>query len=46
MTKFPENFLWGGATAANQLEGGYKEGGRGLSIADALPGGKKRFQIV
>jgi Beta-glucosidase/6-phospho-beta-glucosidase/beta-galactosidase len=46
MTEFPKNFLWGGATAANQLEGGYKEGGRGLSIADALPGGKDRFKIV
>ena len=46
MTEFPKNFLWGGATAANQLEGGYKEDGRGLSIADALPGGKERFQIV
>ncbi len=46
MTEFPKDFLWGGATAANQLEGGYKEGGRGLSIADALPGGKERFQIV
>lgn len=43
---FPKNFLWGGATAANQLEGGYDEGGRGLSIADALPGGKKRFEIT
>jgi len=46
MSKFPEGFLWGGATAANQLEGGYEEGGRGLSIADALPGGKDRFKIV
>ena len=27
-----KNFLWGGATAANQYEGGYQEGGRGLSI--------------
>lgn len=46
MSAFPEGFLWGGATAANQLEGGYQEGGRGLSIADALPGGKERFAIV
>ncbi|MGO2868442.1 MAG: family 1 glycosylhydrolase, partial [Lacticaseibacillus paracasei] len=22
--QFPENFLWGGATAANQLEGAYQ----------------------
>ena len=28
---FPKNFLWGGATAANQFEGGYDKGGRGLS---------------
>lgn len=25
--KFPTNFLWGGATAANQYEGGWQEGG-------------------
>lgn len=24
--KFPTNFLWGGATAANQYEGGWQEG--------------------
>ena len=32
--EFPKNFLWGGATAANQLEGGSNEGGKGLSVAD------------
>ena len=31
---FPEGFLWGGASAANQLEGGWNEGGKGLSVAD------------
>lgn len=38
MTKkgFPEGFLWGGATAANQLEGAYNEGGKGLSIFDMV----------
>jgi 6-phospho-beta-glucosidase len=38
MTKksFPEVFLWGGATAANQLEGAYNEGGKGLSIFDMV----------
>ncbi|WP_188777608.1 glycoside hydrolase family 1 protein [Paenibacillus hunanensis] len=33
---FPTDFLWGGATAANQLEGGYNEGGKGLSSADMI----------
>ena len=37
--KFPENFLWGGATAANQFEGGYREGGKGLSTSDVMTGG-------
>ena len=31
---FPEGFLWGAATAANQVEGGYLAGGKGLSVAD------------
>jgi len=44
--KFPENFLWGGATAANQMEGGYLEGGKGLNIADVLPGGKERLKVL
>jgi len=36
---FPENFLWGGATAACQVEGGYQEGGKGLTTADVLTAG-------
>lgn len=32
--KFPEHFLWGGATAANQWEGAWNEGGKGLCMAD------------
>ncbi|MGX6969477.1 glycoside hydrolase family 1 protein [Vagococcus bubulae] len=32
--KFPENFLWGGAIAANQAEGAYNIGGKGLSVQD------------
>lgn len=31
---FPEGFLWGGAIAANQAEGAYAAGGKGLSVAD------------
>lgn len=38
---FPDNFLWGGATAANQCEGAYDEDGKGLSIQDVLPHGFK-----
>ncbi|WNS46518.1 glycoside hydrolase family 1 protein [Paenibacillus sp. MMS20-IR301] len=33
---FPDNFLWGGATAANQLEGAFDKGGKGLSTADMI----------
>jgi len=36
---FPRDFLWGGATAANQIEGAYNEGGKGLSIQDVMPHG-------
>lgn len=38
---FPDNFLWGGAVAANQCEGAYNEDGKGLSIQDVLPHGIK-----
>ncbi|WP_424960703.1 glycoside hydrolase family 1 protein [Paenilisteria rocourtiae] len=31
---FPDRLLWGGAVAANQCEGGFREGGKGLSVAD------------
>ena len=34
MRQFKDDFLWGGATAANQFEGGWNEGGKGLSTAD------------
>jgi 6-phospho-beta-glucosidase len=39
--EFPKGFLWGGAVAAHQLEGGYRSGGKGLSIADVLTAGTK-----
>ena len=38
-TYFPDGFLWGGATAANQIEGAYAEDGKGLSIQDVMPKG-------
>lgn len=43
MSTFPKNFLWGGAIAANQAEGAYLEGNKGLSVADILPVGEKRI---
>ncbi|MBP2156411.1 glycoside hydrolase family 1 protein [Erwinia rhapontici] len=44
--RFPQGFMWGGATAANQVEGAYDVDGKGLSIVDAIPGGKQRLSIV
>lgn len=38
---FPDNFLWGGAVAANQCEGVWREDGKGLSVQDALPHGAR-----
>ena len=35
----PEGFLWGGAVAANQVEGAYLEDGKGISIADVQTAG-------
>ena len=42
---FPKGFLWGGATAANQCEGGYDEGGRGLANVDVIPHGSERNDV-
>ncbi|KRN24483.1 6-phospho-beta-glucosidase [Lacticaseibacillus camelliae] len=38
--KMPEDFLWGGAIAAHQAEGGWQEGGKGVSIADTMRAGE------
>lgn len=43
---FRKDFLWGGATAANQCEGGYDQGGRGLANVDLAPAGKDRFPVI
>lgn len=42
----PEGFLWGGAVAANQCEGAYNEGGKGMSLVDVLPCREDRFAYM
>ncbi|BCG07941.1 MULTISPECIES: 6-phospho-beta-glucosidase [Buttiauxella] len=42
---FPKDFLWGGAIAANQAEGAYLEGGKGLTTVDTIPHGKDRLSV-
>lgn len=39
MNRFPEDFLWGGAVAAHQVEGGWNVDGKGVSIADVMTAG-------
>ncbi|MGH1830858.1 6-phospho-beta-glucosidase [Enterococcus gilvus] len=43
---FRKDFLWGGATAANQCEGGYNEGQRGLANVDVIPTGADRRKVI
>ena len=42
---FRKDFLWGGATAANQCEGAYNVDGRGLANVDVTPHGKDRHDV-
>ncbi|MBS4431993.1 6-phospho-beta-glucosidase [Pectobacterium punjabense] len=42
---FPNGFLWGGAIAANQAEGAYLEGGKGLTTVDMIPHGVNRLPV-
>lgn len=39
MGTFPQDFLWGGAVAANQVEGAFEADGKGWSVQDVLPNG-------
>ncbi len=39
--KFPKGFLWGGAVAANQYEGGFAEGGKGVNSSDCTTRGSR-----
>ena len=40
-----KDFLWGGATAANQCEGGANEGNRGVANVDLMPLGEDRYLV-
>ncbi|MDU3078868.1 MAG: family 1 glycosylhydrolase, partial [Mixta calida] len=44
-TKFPARFLWGGAIAANQAEGAWREGGKGPGTIDMIPHGPERMAV-
>ncbi|MGL5020556.1 MAG: 6-phospho-beta-glucosidase [Mycoplasmatales bacterium] len=44
--EFPKGFLWGGATAANQCEGGFDKGNRGIANVDLIPYGIKRNDVM
>lgn len=45
MNVFPDNFLWGASTAANQCEGAYNEDGKGISVIDVQACGGKHGRI-
>ncbi|MCT0497895.1 6-phospho-beta-glucosidase [Lactococcus cremoris] len=40
-----KDFLWGGAVAAHQLEGGWNAGGKGVSVADVMTAGSNGVEI-
>ncbi|MCU0156585.1 6-phospho-beta-glucosidase BglA [Bacillus safensis subsp. safensis] len=39
MMTLPKDFLWGGALAAHQFEGGWNEAGKGPSVVDVMTAG-------
>ena len=39
MKQLPKDFLWGGALAAHQFEGGWNQGGKGPSVVDVMTAG-------
>ena len=46
MSKMPEGFLWGGATAANQCEGGFDLDGRGIANVDVEGADQARYHQI
>ncbi len=43
---FPTNFLWGASTAANQVEGGWNEDGKGISVVDVQANGERAREVT
>lgn len=39
MNQLPNDFLWGGALAAHQFEGGWNQDGKGPSVVDVMTAG-------
>ena len=46
MGRLPEGFLWGGATAGNQCEGGFGLGNKGTALVDVIPWGENRLNVM
>lgn len=46
MSKLSKNFLWGGAIAANQIEGAWNIDGKGISVADVMTGGSSTKERI
>ena len=45
MSTFPKGFFWGGATAANQYEGGWDADGRGPVMTDVTTAGTAKHHV-
>ena len=45
MSVFPEGFYGAARFAANQSEGAFREGGKGLTTVDMIPHGEHRMAV-
>lgn len=46
LNSLPDDFLWGGAVAAHQVEGAWDKDGKGISIADVMTSGRNGIERV
>lgn len=44
--RFPQNFLWGGATSASQIEGAWNVGNKGPTITEVVPRPKMNQKLT